>query len=236
MRTPDPQPADNVLLSDRILACARCATAVTSEMIVHLWDGRTYCSSCVESECQGLADFVRQNGVLHEKMSEDFNATLPTFASLLRPYRRALRIAELLAMVVAWWIAGTLELVWVGIGLTAALIASDVAFAYAMRRFVGPFTRSRPPLPWLDAEGGHLIFGRGESIRAGVPISDCRWHEVSAHQAPWGGVPPEGLILVYGFRGAWPDPDKIAFCGFSPDMNRYWRGFLALAGVSRMGA
>lgn len=227
--------SDQQLSRGQTLLCAKCLRPLTDKIAVPLWDARTYCEICVENECPGLAQIARSGEPLHEEMSDDFNSSLPTFFSLLGPLPRAFRIMEVVGIFFAWGIARAAQDMWIGIGLTAALIMLDVVFALLIYRFVGPFTRSRPPLPWVHAENGHIVFGRGHSVRAGVLLNECQWRESPSQQTPWGAIPPGGLILLVGFRGGWPNPKKMALCGFSPQMKAYWRGFLALAGVPRMG-
>jgi hypothetical protein len=210
---------------DNVTRCAKCLRDASTCGMMHLWDGKDYCETCVQTASPLLAVAGSGSARLLEKIT-------------LAP-REAIR-DEL----TYWLFTGPLIIgffVYCGITNGAGAIAGGFVgalsvVAAAVLRCVGVARRARQVHGTVAVENGSLIVWHPSLGRATWALRDCVWRYGKVHESTLFFSRlhlRRQIIIVEGplTDGLFCRTRQSVACGLTTESRQVWEGFLKLAGV-----
>lgn len=213
--------------------CNFCTTTHPCEATVYLWDGNSYCHTCVGSVCPELWDFARSHVVLEESAQFDKRSQ----------WKNALRFEVLLVL---------------GLG-TMFTFSSDpqqepigVAFAFGLAAFICSIQaaiqlpmflrRGRDMLPTVGVCDGRIWCHRAAGVAGrsrSMPLSEAKWRIGKSRQDSVlrnSFIQRQAVVLfILPLKGRFSFGSDRYACGWSDRMRSIWVGFLTLAKVQSAG-
>jgi len=217
---------------DRNVTCTFCGARTVETESVRLWDGRSYCTDCVEEVCPGLVAFARSHDVLEEIEPACFLRRIlymtyvgvlcfPLMFILFGGFSLILRTAEPVTelctlagwfAVAAWGIA-LLSQVFYVVCARSTVSVRDGAVAVSARWSPRTFRAALDKCSW-DLNGLGTGGLGGKELGISEPVLTLT-------------LPP---YVFLGMRWAHVTPQA----GFTPQTCQMWLGLLILAGVPRV--
>jgi hypothetical protein len=214
--------------------CNACARQLSLQQSVRLWDGYTYCRSCVDAASPGLFEYAEE----HEQIAE----TVPDLDDGAGQYLtcrwgnlipRIRIVSAVLGSVLLEALGGNLA-VWTGATLLALELAFETSIFAVNVALIRRITEGSVPSASIAVSDGQVTFTSARGVARSVPLSRCRWCIVdetpkvlSAHST----AIQRHCVLVFGGDGF--TLSSAGMCGFSPETQMHWTPFLTIAEVPR---
>jgi hypothetical protein len=199
---------------------------------VRLWDGYTYCRSCVDATSPGLFEYAEEHEQIVETVPDldDGAGQYLTYRwGSLIPRIRILSVA--LGTIVIGSLGGNLA-VWTGATLFALAMARQTVVLAATVAAIRRITEGSVPRSGIAVSDGQVTFTSPQGVARSVPLSRCQWCVIdetlkvlSAHSS----AIQRHCVLVFGCDGF--TLPSAGMCGFSPETQMHWTAFLTLAEV-----
>ena len=224
--------------------CSKCSRALSGQVAVSLWDGKRYCRECVEAACPGLADYARNASILGESIASDLTPTRGhRFFNFLTCV--VLMLVASAAVFGASWEEGAgfrrekilAGLAWVGLFFVPVILALWLSMVWSGAGPSGRATR-RAALAVRDGRV-HVRAKSGMAVSASsASLEECSWYVGPSTDDPCARTLdlPEieaVLLIVPRLRVTKGVEQRTVACGWTPQIQRIWIGFLTLAGVPR---
>jgi len=210
--------------------CSRCRLRAAVGNLRVFWDGRMYCSDCLDTALPGLASYLQSHSEFHDVVPCDARAVI---AGLIRRNTWAVALLVLIFMaasaprIVA---AGDLiALILAGALLGACAFALGLLTIYPILQL----EKMRGPREYTVTKG--VVFCRTPLFSRQFDLKECEWSYEKAGN-PWRAeftLPRVPMVVLWHRRfGNWGSYLREP-CGLNADARELWIALLGLANVQR---
>ena len=202
--------------------CRRCERVINEAGSFHLWDGNTYCRTCVERAGLELAAYAREHSSLRD------NPVFPAW----RVVAKVLLIGWLFITVLFGSIGvlegfrqQSVEAALVGIGIFQALFV-PVACLFGTVIYAAVSTAD-----WtIEISDGNVCLPRAGRQ---ISLSSCEWFVGKTTDATSPPFVPRVAAVLLAMRPEGVMQEAVVVASVNPEMLPVWIQFLTLAGLRR---
>ena len=206
-------------------ACRKCSASLTTEQVVHLWDGHDYCRECVEAACPGMAEYATANPLLVAIEPTSRMDGIRNLTILI-----ALTITPFLVFFLLAYFSMEREVMTLGGIATAVGFPCGIGLLLFLFMLIGVFDHAAAPRHSRVNEGKIIVSHRLSAEPASFDWNDCRIRFYEQGMLPPSICSPRNCPFIYIRRRSveWSfSPPRSAF-KLPTEMGRWWEGLLAL--------